>query len=412
MAMSLSMNRKSKPEPLYYWKWSGKDRDGRKIDGTMTAYKQVDIETDLVNRGILVRSIKRQKKVGGGRGKINSQDIMLFARQLATLIRSGVPALESLAVTAESMRKPLMAKMVNELRNDVTAGETISRAMAKHPKHFDHLFVNLVAAGEESGSLDEMLERVASYKERQEALKGRVKKAMYYPAAVIGVGIAVTTLLLIKVVPQFESLFQGFGSDLPAATQITVNMSEWVQAHWWKTALAIGGTIWGIRRGMATSETFAYRMHKLFLRLPVLGAILHKSSIARFSRTLATTFGAGVPLVDAINTAGRASGNLVYERAIVDVRDDVVSGQQLNFAMRRANLFPIMAVQMVRIGEEAGTLDAMLTRVADYYEEEVNNLVDGMTTLMEPLIIVVLGVLVGGLVVSLYQPIFQMGGAI
>lgn len=294
----------------------------------------------------------------------------------------------------------------------MAAGASFSDALKRHPEHFDRLFANLVEAGEQSGSLDRMLERVATYKEKIELLKGRVKKALWYPAAVIAVGIGVTALLLIKVVPQFESLFQGFGAELPAMTRMTIALSEFAQAYWWWGVLGVAAFIFFIRTGMKKSEAFAYRMHKFALRVPVLGQILDKSAVARYSRTLATTFGAGVPLVEALDTAAGATGNKVYERAVAQIREDVSTGQQLNFAMRMTEQFPALAVQMVGIGEESGALDAMLNRVADYYEEEVDNMVDTLTSLLEPFIIVVLGVLVGGLVISMYLPIFELGSVI
>ncbi|MBB3229730.1 type IV pilus assembly protein PilC [Halomonas stenophila] len=360
----------------------------------------------------MIKNIRRKSGLGGGMGKIKPRDIMLFARQMATMIRAGVPVLQAFQVVAESLKKPAMCALVQELMNDVAAGASFSEALKRHPQHFDRLFSNLVEAGEQSGSLDRMLERVATYKEKLEALKARVKKALWYPAAVIAVGIGVTALLLIKVVPQFESVFHGFGAELPAMTRMTIELSEFAQAYWlW----GLGGTvafIFLIRAGIKRSEAFAYRMHALSLRIPVIGTILDKSAVARYSRTLATTFGAGVPLVEALDTAAGACGNKVYEKAVNQVREDVSTGQQLHFAMRMTEQFPPLAVQMVGIGEEAGSLDAMLNRVADYYEEEVDNMVDTLTSLLEPFIIVVLGVLVGGLVVAMYLPIFELGSVI
>ncbi|MGL6214604.1 type II secretion system F family protein, partial [Billgrantia desiderata] len=312
-------------------------------------------------------------------------------------------------VVAESIRKPAMSAVVQQMMNEVAAGSSFSQALRNHPECFDSLFCNLVEAGESSGSLDRMLERIATYKEKVESLKGRVKKALWYPIAVILVGIAVTALLLIKVVPQFESLFHGFGAELPAMTRMTIALSEFAQQYWlW----GLGGGIafvYLMRQGIKRSSAFAYRVHEFLLKLPVLGDIFDKSAVARYSRTLATTYGAGVPMVEALDIAAGATGNLVYERATKQIREDVSIGQQLHFAMRLTERFPALAVQMVGIGEESGALDAMLNRVADYYEEEVDNKVDALTSLLEPLIIVVLGILVGGLVVSMYLPIFELG---
>ncbi|KGE79140.1 type II secretion system F family protein [Halomonas salina] len=406
-----SLNKAQKLK-LYRWRWSGKGPQGRKVSGEIIARSRVEVEKELSGQNIIVKTIRRKSGIGNGMGKVKSRDIMLFARQMATMIRAGVPALQAFQVVAESMKKPAMRALVQELMNEVAAGASFSEALRRHPLYFDRLFCNLVEAGEQSGSLDRMLERVATYKEKVESLKGRVKKALWYPAAVVAVGIGVTAILLIKVVPQFESLFHGFGAELPAMTRMTIQLSELAQQYWPWALGAVVAAIVLIRAGIKRSEAFTYRMHALALRIPVIGDILDKSCVARYSRTLATTFGAGVPLVEALQTAAGASGNKVYERAVEQIRDDVATGQQLHFAMRLTEQFPPLAVQMVGIGEEAGALDAMLNRVADYYEEEVDNKVDALTSLLEPFIIVVLGVLVGGLVISMYLPIFELGSVI
>ena len=397
---------------LQRWQWTGKAPNGRKVQGEIVAGHKAEVERELAGQSIIVKSVRRKSSLTGGIGKIKSRDVMLFARQMATMIRAGVPVLQAFQVVAESLKKPAMSALVQQLMNEVAAGSSFSEALKRHPEHFDRLFANMVEAGEQSGSLDRMLERVATYKEKVESLKGRVKKALYYPVAVIMVAVGVTALLLIKVVPQFESLFRGFGAELPAMTRMTIALSEFAQAYWLWGIVIVAGTVVAIRQGIKRSESFAYRMHALALRVPVIGNILDKSCVARYSRTLATTFGAGVPLVESLETAAGATGNKVYERAVLQVRDDVASGQQLFFAMRLTERFPALAVQMVSIGEEAGSLDAMLNRVADYYEEEVDNKVDALTSLLEPFIIVVLGVLVGGLVVSMYLPIFELGSVL
>ncbi|MCG7598942.1 type II secretion system F family protein [Halomonas sp. McH1-25] len=415
MTTSARTSRGYKPREqnkLYRWHWSGKNNRGKPVRGEIVAAHRGEVERELSGQSIIVKSIRRKSGLFGRGGRIKSRDVMLFARQMATMIRAGVPVLQAFNVVAESLRNPAMRSLVQKLSSDVSAGASFSEALRQRPQYFDPLFTNMVEAGEQSGSLDRMLDRVASYREKIETLKGRVRKAMYYPAAVVSVGIGVTALLLIKVVPQFESLFNGFGAELPAMTRMTIALSEFAQAYWlWGLGGLVAGIV-AIRQGIKRSDSFAYRMHQLVLRLPVIGNILDKSSVARYSRTLATTFGAGVPLVDALDTAAGAAGNKVYERAVQQVRDDVSSGQQLHFAMRNVNLFPALAVQMVGIGEEAGSLDAMLNKVADFYEEEVDNKVDALTSLLEPFIIVVLGVLVGGLVVSMYLPIFELGTAI
>lgn len=394
---------------LYRWRWSGKNSRGERVKGQLVAAGRAEIEKLLAGQRILPTSIRRKSRIGSGLGGIKSRDITLFARQMATMIRAGLPVLEAFQVVAESISKPAMSALVQRLLNDVAAGSTFADALARHPRQFDSLFVSLVAAGEQSGTLDRMLERIAFYKEKHDSIVGRVKKALWYPSAVILIGVSVTALLLIKVVPQFENMFAGFGAELPALTQFTIRLSELAQAHWWQAALGLMGAVLGIRFGARRSDAFAYRMHALLLRLPIIGTIVLKAVLARYARTLSITFGAGVPLIEALETSAGSTGNRVYERALHEVRSSVAEGQQLQFAMRMTDRFPAMMVQMVGIGEEAGCLDAMLERVAAYYEEEVDNLVDGLTLLIEPFIIVVLGVLVGGLVLSMYLPIFELG---
>ncbi|QNU65197.1 type II secretion system F family protein [Vreelandella titanicae] len=360
---------------------------------------------------MVIRRISKKGNLGGN-GRVNPNDVMVFARQMATMVRAGIPLLQALQVVAESLKKPAMVALMQQMISDVSSGSSFSDALNRHPKHFDRLFVNLVSAGEQSGALDQMLDRLATYKEKVESLKARVKKALWYPTTVMTIGIAVTMLLLIKVVPEFESMFQSFGAELPALTQLTVNLSGLAQRYWLAALGAVIAAVLLLRISIQRSPNVAYRMHALLLRLPVIGDIMHKSAIARFSRTLATTFASGVPLVEGLDTAAGATGNKVYERAVAQTRQDVATGQQLHFAMRMTNRFPPLAIQMVSIGEEAGSLDVMLNRVADYYEEEVDNKVDALTSLMEPVIIVVLGVLVGGVVVSMYLPIFDLGAAL
>lgn len=396
---------------LSRWKWVGKGPQDRPLSGEMIGRSKAEVAAELTKQNIVIRRISKKGNLGGS-GRINPNDVMVFARQMATMIRAGIPLLQALQVVAESLKKPAMVALVQHMMSDVSSGSSFSDALRRHPKHFDRLFVNLVNAGEQSGALDQMLDRVATYKEKVESLKARVKKALWYPTAVMTIGIAVTMLLLIKVVPEFESMFQSFGAELPALTQMTVNLSELAQRYWLVALGAVVGAVLLLKFSIQRSAKIAYRMHALLLRLPVIGDIMHKSAIARFSRTLATTFASGVPLVEGLDTAAGATGNKVYERAVVQTRQDVATGQQLHFAMRMTNRFPPLAIQMVSIGEEAGSLDAMLNRVADYYEEEVDNKVDALTSLMEPVIIVVLGVLVGGVVVSMYLPIFDLGSAL
>lgn len=398
-----------KPISLSRWKWVGKNPRGQRVKGNLVASTRGEVEALLINQRIAVSSIRRKGKVGRGMGRITNRDVMLFARQMATMISAGLPVLQAFEVVTASIRKPAMSALVQRLMNDVAAGSSFTEALRQHPQYFDNLFCHLIDAGEQSGTLDGMLERVAIYKEKTESLKARVKKALWYPAAVILVGVGVSMLLLIKVVPQFESMFAGFGAELPAATQFTIRLSELAQAHWWKALLTLVGGILLLRWSMRISPAVTYRVHALMLRLPILGDILLKSVMARFARTLSTTFAAGIPLIEALGTSAGSTGNKVYERAVLQVRDDVAEGQRIQFAMRLTERFPPMMVQMVGIGEESGALDAMLDRVASYYEEEVDNLVDSLTSLIEPFIIVLLGSLVGGLVVSMYLPIFELG---
>lgn len=396
---------------LSRWKWIGKGPQDRTLSGEMIGRTKAEVATELTKQNIVIRRIRKKGGLSSG-GHIKANDIMVFARQMATMIRAGIPLLQALQVVAESLKKPAMVALIQHMMSDVSSGSSFSDALRRHPKHFDRLFINLVSAGEQAGALDTMLDRVATYKEKVESLKARVKKALWYPTAVMAIGIFVTMILLIKVVPEFESMFQSFGAELPALTQMTVNLSELAQRYWLAALGGIVAAVLLLKVCIQRSAKVAYHMHALLLRLPIIGDIMHKSAVARFARTLATTFASGVPLVEGLDTAAGATGNKVYERAVVQTRQDVATGQQLHFAMRMTNRFPALAIQMVSIGEEAGSLDAMLNRVADYYEEEVDNKVDALTSLMEPVIIVVLGVLVGGVVISMYLPIFDLGSAL
>ncbi|MDQ7730075.1 type II secretion system F family protein [Halomonas sp. SpR8] len=396
---------------LYRWKWSGKGPQDRTLNGESIGRSKAEVLAGLAGQSINVKRIRKTNLLSSG-GRIKAKDVMVFARQMATMIRAGIPLLQAFQVVSESLKKPAMAMLVQQLLNDVSSGSSFSDALRRHPRHFDRLFINLIDAGEHAGALDQMLDRVATYKEKVESLKARVKKALWYPSAVMVVGITVTMLLLVKVVPQFESMFSNFGAELPALTQMTINLSELAQRYWLATLGFVVVTVLLLKVSIQRSPKVAYLMHVLLLRLPIIGDIFHKSAIARFSRTLATTFASGVPLVEGLDTAAGATGNKVYERAVLQTCQDVATGQQLHFAMRMTNRFPALAIQMVSIGEESGSLDTMLNRVADYYEEEVDNKVDALTSLIEPVIIVVLGTLVGGVVVSIYLPIFSLGSAL
>ncbi len=394
--------------------WSGTDKTGRQSKGEIEAASQSMAKAQLRRQGIKPKIVRRKPKaLFGGNGKpIKAADIALFTRQLATMMKAGVPLVQSFEICEEGMEKPRMQEMVRSIRQDVAAGNGLAPSLAKHPRHFDDLFCSLVGSGEESGTLETMLDRVATYKEKTEQLKAKIRKAMTYPSAVVIVAIIVTAILLIKVVPVFAQTFQNFGSELPAFTQFVMDISDFTQ-EWWIFILGgIIATIFGIREGRLRSVAFSEVIDKIMLKAPVVGGIVHDSVIARFSRTLSTTFAAGVPLVDALNSTAGAAGNSVYAKAILQIRDDVTTGTTLYNSIKATGLFPTMLMQMVSIGEESGSLDDMLGKVATHYEEAVDNAVDNLSSLLEPIIMSVLGVLVGGLLIAMYLPIFMLGSVI
>ena len=393
--------------------WRGKDKTGRKAKGEMQSSSAMQVKMELRKQGIMVtRVTKKSFSFDLGGGQIKPLDIALFTRQMATMMKSGVPLLQAFDITVDGLDKKAMRELVGKVKNEVASGSTFADALRKQPDYFDELYCNLVASGEQSGALDTLLDRIATYKEKTEALKAKIKKALNYPIAVVCIAIIVTVILLVKVVPQFEEVFQGFGAELPAFTQLVINISEAVQSYW---HLVIGALVligFFVKRTVKSSKSARNTLDRMMLKLPIVGDILHKSAVARFGRTLATTFAAGVPLVEALDSVAGAAGNAVYADAAKQIKEDVSTGQQLQFAMKGSGVFPSMAVQMVSIGEESGTLDEMLEKVAVFYEDEVDNMVDGLTSLMEPIIMSVLGVLVGGLIVAMYLPIFQLGAAV
>jgi type IV pilus assembly protein PilC len=369
----------------------------------------------LRKQGVNVTSIRKKAKNPLAfmlKKKIKPMDIAIFTRQLATMMKAGVPLVQSFEIVAEGLDNPAMREIVLGIKAEVEGGNTFAGSLRKFPQYFDELFCSLVASGEQSGSLETMLDRVAIYKEKSELLKQKIKKAIKYPMAVIIVALIVTMILMLKVVPVFQDLFASFGAQLPAFTQMVVSMSKWMQSYWWALIGVIVLSVGALREANARSEKFRDAVDKLALKLPIFGDLVYKAIIARFARTLATTFAAGVPLIDALESTAGATGNVLYRQACMQIREDISTGQQLQFAMRTTNRFPSMAIQMVAIGEESGALDAMLDKVATHFENEVDNAVDGLTSLMEPLIMAVLGVLVGGLVIAMYLPIFQMGSVI
>ena len=404
---------KVQTEMLLDFVYDGTNRRGERVKGETTS-RNIDLaRAQLRKQGISVKTIKKKPKpLLAMKKSIKPIDIAIFVRQLATMMKAGVPLTQSFEIVADALDNPSMKELVLKLKADIEAGSTFEQALRKHPRYFDDLFCSLVGAGEQSGALETMLERVATYKEKSELLKAKIKKALKYPIAVIVVAVIVTAILLIKVVPVFADLFHSFGAELPAFTQMVVNMSEWMQKYWWILLFGVGGAIIAFSEAKKRSKKFRDSLDRLTLKVPIFGNIAYQAIIARFSRTLSTTFAAGVPLIDALDSTAGATNNVVYYNATQKIKNDVATGQQLQFSMRSTNLFPSMAIQMVGIGEEAGSLEEMLDKVATYYENEVDNAVDGLTSLMEPMIMAFLGVVVGGLVIAMYLPIFQMGSVV
>ena len=388
--------------------WEGKDKGGNKVTGQMSGPNADWIKAQLRRKGTTPLRVRPHKQKAR-RGKIRPADIAIFARQLATMLNAGVPMVQSFEIVGQGLDNRAMGELVLAIKSDVEGGSNLSTALRKYPQYFDALFCNLVAAGEQSGTLDTLLDKIATYKEKTEALKAKIKKAMYYPAAVIAVAIIVTTILLVWVVPTFESLFESMGGQLPAFTQMVVNLSGWFQQWWYVLFAGIAVAVVLFIQARKRSKAVADRVDKLLLKAPLFGDILLKASIARFARTLSTMSAAGVPLVEAMESVAGAAGNAVFEEAILRMRDESAGGQQLQVSMARTGLFPNMVLQMTAIGEESGSLDAMLAKVADYYEAEVDNAVDSLTSLMEPIIMSFLGVVIGGLVIAMYLPVFRMG---
>ena len=393
--------------------WEGKNKDGRILKGEITASSQDLVKAELRKQGIIPKKVKKKAAglFGGSKGKpIKSSDISMFSRQMATMMKAGVPLVQSFEITADGLSNKNMSELILSIKAEVEAGGTFADALKKYPLYFDDLFCNLVEAGEQSGALETLLEKVATYKEKTEALKAKIKKAMTYPISVMVVAFIVTVILLIYVVPAFAEMFSSFGSDLPAFTMLVVNLSDFMVEWWWAVFGIILGTLTAITQTHKRSRKFRDNLDRLYLKLPVIGDLTKNASIAKFSRTLSTMFAAGVPLVEALDSVAGASGNNEYVKAIFAVRDDLASGLQLQASLQNyPELFPNMVIQMVSIGEESGALDEMLAKVADYYEAEVDNSVDALTSLMEPIIMVFLAIVIGGLVIAMYLPIFKMG---
>ena len=389
--------------------WEGHDRAGKKVKGKTIASSESAVRSELRRQGVVPTKVRKQSQLFAKTGKVTPGDIAIFSRQLATMMTAGIPLVQAFDIVGAGHDNPAMQKLILAIKVDVEGGTTLANALARHPMHFDDLFVNLVAAGEQAGALETLLEKIATYKEKTEAIKKKIKKAIMYPAAVVVVAIVVTAILMIFVIPEFESLFQGFGADLPAFTRMVIDISFFIRSQGWLIVIVVVGAVMGFLHAKKRYRKVQHFVDRVALKIPVIGTILNKSAVARYARTLATTFAAGVPLVEALESVSGACGNVVYETAVLKVRDEVATGQRLQRAMENTGLFPNMVNQMIAVGEESGSLDDMASKVADFYEEEVDNAVDSMSSLLEPLIMSILGVLVDGLVIAMYLPIFKMG---
>jgi type IV pilus assembly protein PilC len=394
----------------YSFSWEGRDRSGKLVKGDMRASGEAVVQSTLRRQGISVSKVKRQR--GGIGGKITEKDITLFTRQLATMMKSGVPLLQSFDIVGKGHANPAVGKLLLDIKTDVETGSSLNQAFRKFPLYFDALFCNLVAAGEAAGILDNLLDRLATYKEKILAIKSKIKGALFYPTAVIVVAFLITAVIMIFVIPAFKDLFSSFGADLPAPTLFVMALSDAFVTYWWLIFGTIGGGLWFFFYTWKRSAKMQAMMDRLSLKLPVFGDVIRKATMARWARTLSTMFAAGVPLVEALDSVGGASGNWVYMTATKKIQQEVSTGTSLTVAMQNSAVFPNMVVQMTAIGEESGSLDHMLSKVADFYEQEVDDAVDALSSLMEPMIMVVLGTLIGGLVIAMYLPIFKMGQAV
>ena len=391
--------------------WEGRDKRGNRVKGKSLAPDEAALRSELRRQGIAPSRIKKQAQSGRG-GRVNAGDIAVFSRQLATMLASGIPMVQAFDIVGSGSEKPSLQKLILDVKADIEAGTSLHEALAKHPLYFDDLYCNLVEAGEQAGALESLLDKVATYKEKSEAMKKKVKKALFYPAAVIVVAFIVTIILLIFVIPEFQKLFEGFGASLPAFTQFVIDVSLLVQHQGIYLAVVAAGCFYTFFYFKKRSRKMREVLDRVSLKFPIIGPILNKAAIARYARTLSTMFAAGVPLVEALESVAGACGNIVYEDAVMKMKDEVATGQRLQRAMEARGIFPNMVVQMIAVGEESGSLDTMSGKVATFYEAEVDNAVDAMSSLLEPLIMVILGVLVGGLVVAMYLPIFKMGQVI
>ena len=396
----------------YPFKWQGKDQKGTLLKGSIIAVNEAAVRASLRRQGLVPTQIRRESALFQKRSKIGTEDIAIFSRQLATMLQAGIPLVQAFDIVATGHENPGMQKLLSAIKVDLESGTTLADALAKHPLYFDDLFVNLVNSGEQSGALETLLDKIATYKEKTEAIKKKIKKALTYPAAVLAVAFIVTAVLLVFVIPQFESLFQGFGADLPAFTQFVIGISLFVRSNGVFIVLGLVAAVSIFTYFRKRSRPFNHFLDRTLLRLPILGEILRKAAIARFTRTLSTMFAAGVPLVEALESVAGATGNIVYEKGTMEIRTEVATGQRLQRAMEATELFPNMVIQMVAVGEESGSLDEMCAKVADFYERDVDDAVDNLSSLLEPMIMSILGILVGGLVIAMYLPIFKLGAVV
>lgn len=395
--------------------WEGKNKNGSVVRGEFSATNPALVRADLRRQGITPTKVKKKSKpimADLFKPKIKSEDIAYFTRQLATMLQAGIPLVQTFDIISRSTNNPSLQGLITTVKNDVEAGSTLTEAVGKHPKHFGELYTNLINAGEQSGALEGMLDRLALYREKAESIKGKIKKALFYPVTVIGIALLITAGILIFIVPQFEDMFNSFGAELPALTQTVVEMSEIFQEYWWAIFGGIIFSVIAFVQARKKSAKFDEMVQRLTLKLPVFGAIVQKAALARYARTLETTFAAGLPLVDALTSVAGATGNIVYQNATLKIRDEVGTGQQIQVAMRTSGLFPAMVIQMIAIGEESGSLETMLGNIANIYEEQVDDSIDALSSLIEPLIMVILGVLVGGVVLAMYMPIFKMASVV
>ncbi|MGD8907260.1 MAG: type II secretion system F family protein [Gammaproteobacteria bacterium] len=392
--------------------WEAKDIRGTRIRGKTMAVNEAAVRATLRRQGLVPTRIRKKSTLFQTKQKITTEDIAIFSRQLATMMAAGIPLVQAFDIVGSGHENQSMQKLIMTVKTDIEGGATLAESLAKHPVYFDELFVNLVAAGEQSGALETLLDKIATYKEKTEAIKKKIKKALTYPAAVVSVAIIVTAILLIYVIPTFESLFSSFGADLPAFTRAVVDLSVFVRTKGWLLLVLFVGAVAALIFFKKRSKKFAHFLDRMLLRIPLIGEIMRKAAIARYARTLSTMFSAGVPLVEALESVAGATGNIVYQEGVLDIREEVSTGQRLARSMEMTELFPNMVVQMVAVGEESGSLDEMAAKVADFYEAEVDAAVDNLSSLLEPAIMAILGVLVGGLVVAMYLPIFKLGAVI